>query len=102
MLAQLSEGAASVVQAAGFSPVIFAANLGVAGLMLYWFAVRMERLHETGRVEVSMRMSALEKSADRLAKAQLITLMSLGRLDSVAKDQAQQLLDEITSKETRE
>jgi hypothetical protein len=96
------DGLSLIAQAAmtEFAPAMFSANLGVAGLMLYWFAIRMEKIHETTRVENGQRLVALEKSVDRQAKAQLLALVSLGQLDMTVKDQAQQLLDEINNKGT--
>lgn len=65
-------------------------ELGVAGLMLYWFTQ-----------DSSKRLRAVEASVDRQAKASLLSLIATSHLDKSIKDQATALLTEITDKEKK-
>lgn len=65
-------------------------ELGVAGLMLYWFTQ-----------DSSKRLRAVEASVDRQAKANLLSLIATSHLDKSIKDQATALMAEITDKESR-
>lgn len=66
-------------------------QMGVAGSMLLWFATRLES-----------RIKSAERSIDRMARAQLLWLVSVGQLDNTIKQQAQALKDEIDRKENEE
>jgi len=70
------------------------AELGIAGAMLYWFAIRNER-----KVDIlGAKMDDNTWATVMMAKTQLISLVALGQLDSAVRKQAEGLLDEITQK----
>lgn len=101
----IAQAAAAAEAGAVFGPVYFVGQLGISGAMLYWFAIRMERRHDARDLTDDARaqrqvqaLGTLEKSVDRQAKAQLLTILSLGQLDQPIKNQAQVLLDEIKQK----
>lgn len=78
-----------LAQVADFAPHL--AQYGLAGIMLVWFMLRAEK-----------RLKSTEASVDRMAKAALLQLVSVGQLDTTIKDQAHQLLEEIKGKEAQE
>lgn len=79
MLAQL---------ATEYAPALL--QVGVAGAMLLWFSL-----------DNSKRMRAMETSVDRMAKASLLQIISVGHLNSAVTDQAKELLDQIKEKERK-
>lgn len=69
-------------------------ELGVAGAMLYWFAMR----NETKVDILGSKMDDNTWATVMMAKTQLISLVALGQLDSAVRKQAEGLLNEITQK----
>lgn len=79
----------------GISPVVRAfLELGIAGAMLYWFAMR----NETKVDVLGTKMDDNTWATVMMAKTQLISLVALGQLDSTVKRQAEGLLQEISRK----
>jgi len=62
-------------------------NLGVAGYMLYWFSTRMEQ-----------RLGQMERSIDRQARAQLLTLAASPEATTPLRVEAQRMIAELEAK----
>lgn len=76
---------AQVTASEWFAPIT---QFGVAGSMLYWFAVKVEG-----------RMKAMEAAVDRMAKAALLQILSFEQHETTIKVQAKAMLKEIEDKQ---
>jgi len=63
---------------------IFAAQSGMAGLVLWWFMARMERL-----------LRGQEIANTRLARSQLLLVISLDYANKAAKQEAREMIEAI-------
>lgn len=59
-------------------------NLGIAGIMLAWFMIRVE-----------VRLRAIETAVQQYTRAQLVMLIEIKRTSDEAKVQAQQIINDI-------
>ena len=86
-----------IAQAAEQVPPLYSilAGSGLAGAMLYWFTMRMEKKMDL----FAARMDENTWSNAMMAKAQMITLIALGQLDNPVKIQAEGVLREVLEKE---
>lgn len=62
-------------------------QFGVGGVVLAWFMFRTEN-----------RLSAIERSCDRMTRAMLITVMNDPHAHPSGKDQAREIMSEIEKK----
>ena len=71
--------------------VVLIAQTGVAGAVLCWFMLRTEG-----------RLKAIENANDRLARANLLLVVSLHQANETAKEQARVIIKEIDETKVRE
>lgn len=77
----LADAAAVAIESATWGPL---ANLGVTGIILWWFMVRQEK-----------RSKATEEATDRCTTALTILLLELEHASEFAKERARELQGQV-------